>query len=318
MATALLVGAPFRIAIWGHAVLACTPYRQPDSFLAYCTSDQYGDYEHGAYFFDLEPAAVENLRKAQVLFLGGSRPQYGFSTDAIKRYFVARSIPYYVMGFGYSDGRVFAAALIERYHLRPKFVVISADPFFKGFLSEPGRELLQPDVSSWLRPLLRAQTWLDYATRKAFNVLQPDICKLASFLCVSSEGTIYRSERDGSWITETYAAARQPGRPIIAKKIVPLDPRPLPGEVEDAERLSALLALPKACIALTVVPNNALDAEPYAAEIGRQLGVPVLLPRLEGLTTFDASHLTRDSAERWSAEITRELDPLMAPCLVPP
>jgi hypothetical protein len=196
--------------------------------------------------------------------------------------------------------------------------VISVDPFFKGFLSEPGRELLQPGASSWLLPFLRAQTWWEFATRKVFNGLQPIVCGLARYFCVSSESAVYRSERDGAWITETYAPARQPGRPIIAQKIVPLDPRPLPSEVDSGERLFAALGLSKTCIALTVVPNNALDSEPYAVEIGRQLGVPVLLPRLEGLTTFDASHLTRNSAERWSAEMMRELDPLMARCLTSP
>src|SRR5262249_54242624 len=49
-------------------------------FLAYCRSKQYGDYEHGALYYGLEPAARDNIRNAQVIFLGSSKTQAGFSS----------------------------------------------------------------------------------------------------------------------------------------------------------------------------------------------------------------------------------------------
>jgi hypothetical protein len=50
----------------------------PDDFLAYCRSLRYGDYEHGALYYGLEPKARESIRAAQVLFLGSSRLQAAF------------------------------------------------------------------------------------------------------------------------------------------------------------------------------------------------------------------------------------------------
>src|SRR3982074_1567304 len=41
----------------------------PDDFLAYCRSLRYGDYEHGALYYGLEPRARESIRAAHVLFL---------------------------------------------------------------------------------------------------------------------------------------------------------------------------------------------------------------------------------------------------------
>src|SRR5690349_12039247 len=73
-------GLSYRLLDWGLDVIGCKQYKQPGAFLAFCESPRYGDYEHGAYYFDLEPEAIEALKKAEVLFLGNSRAQFAFST----------------------------------------------------------------------------------------------------------------------------------------------------------------------------------------------------------------------------------------------
>ncbi|ETR76454.1 hypothetical protein X566_17680 [Afipia sp. P52-10] len=52
----------------------------------------------------------------------------------------------------------------------------------------------------------------------------------------------------------------------------------------------------------------------YLTEIGRLLGVRVALPKLDGLTSFDGSHLSADSAERWSAALLREIGDTLESC----
>ena len=54
----------------------------PDRYLAYCQATNYGDYDHGAFWFGLERAALDAAANADVLFLGNSRMQFGLSTDA--------------------------------------------------------------------------------------------------------------------------------------------------------------------------------------------------------------------------------------------
>ena len=98
--------------------------------MAYCGSDQYGDYEHGAYYYDLETEAVKSLRAAKVVFLGDSRTQIGFSTDPVQAYFKERAIPYYIAGFGYAETVDFEQLLVERYKIKPDVLIINSDPFF--------------------------------------------------------------------------------------------------------------------------------------------------------------------------------------------
>src|ERR1700730_18362472 len=50
-----------------------------DRFLTHCEVPNYGDYEHGAFWFDLEPAAQISAANADVLFVGNSRVQHAFS-----------------------------------------------------------------------------------------------------------------------------------------------------------------------------------------------------------------------------------------------
>jgi hypothetical protein len=313
-----IAGVGYRLLDWGHNVLACALPRQPGAFLAYCASDQYGDYEHGAYYFDLEPEAVGNLRNAKVLFLGNSRAQYGFSTEAVKRFFADRSIPFYLMGFGYSDGVRFALDLIEKYDLKPRFLVIDTNPFFTSFLSVPARDTSADGRPEWLRPLARFPAWSDYLTKKAFNALQPGICRLGPLVCSGKFPAIYRSFQNGSWVLDTFEPDNAPAIPLNAKKLVHIDEQPPAEDLSNARRLFAVVGLPRDCIVLTTAPSNALDAEPYATEISRVLGLRLVLPQLGGMTSVDASHLTRSSAERWSTAIMQQIDPLLAPCLAAP
>src|SRR5690242_16280065 len=58
-----------------------------DRYLAYCHAPGYGDYEHGAFWFGLEPGATTFAVRANVLFLGDSRMQHAFSTRATAEWF---------------------------------------------------------------------------------------------------------------------------------------------------------------------------------------------------------------------------------------
>jgi hypothetical protein len=70
-----------------------------DRYLAYCGGTHYADYEHGAYWFDLEPSARVFARNADVLFLGNSRIQVALSTATTANWFSAASVRYYLLGF---------------------------------------------------------------------------------------------------------------------------------------------------------------------------------------------------------------------------
>ena len=310
-AAGIVAGEAYRLVNWGRDVLGCTLSRDAGTFLAYCTSDQYGDFEHGAYYFGLEPEAVDNLRKAKVLLLGNSRSQFAFSTDEVKRYFNEHSLPFYLMGFGYGEGSDFARTLIKRYNLKPKVLVIVADPFFKSWLSPPASAIADNLNPFWMR--IRAR-W-EYFTKKFFNMLAPKICDLRVTLCLSNLPAIYRSSKDGSWIWRNLFAPPEHGQIPIDLARVPIFGPPATTDLEIARQLFEVAGVQRDCVVLTVVPNSVIDAGHYAVEIGRLLGVRVVLPELDGLMTIDSAHLTWTSAQRWSGSLLREIDALVSTCV---
>jgi hypothetical protein len=183
-----VTGLGYRLGDWAIDSARCRLHREPGTFLAYCTEPHYGFYEQGAYWFGLEPRAIEHLKKADVLFLGNSRAQFGFSTENLRNYFRRRGISYYVMGFGYGESNEFALALIEKYRLKPKLLVIDADPFFNTGVSNPAEAIFDRSGS----PFQLAARWTtvrwDYLTRHVFNALQPKLCAAAPPSALPSSG----------------------------------------------------------------------------------------------------------------------------------
>jgi len=76
----------------------------------------------------------------------------------------------------------------------------------------------------------------------------------------------------------------------------------------------APLPIAQECVVLTMVPSvSTRYAE--AAAIAERLHLPLVAPRLEGLRTFDGSHLDSASAERWSRAFYEQAGPLIERCL---
>ena len=48
----------------------------------------------------------------------------------LQQFFRARGLSYFVMGFGYGEGGIFPEAIIRKYDLHPKWVIVNADQFF--------------------------------------------------------------------------------------------------------------------------------------------------------------------------------------------
>jgi len=102
-----------------------------DRYLSYCDVKNYGDYEHGAFWFDLEPAAQTSAANADALFLGDSRTQFAFSTAATERWFSSELAKYYLLGFIASENSVFARALLHKLKPRARVYVVAIGDFFE-------------------------------------------------------------------------------------------------------------------------------------------------------------------------------------------
>jgi hypothetical protein len=284
--------------------LSCrsTKYRDHD-FLAYCGSDKYGDYEHGALYYGSEPSIRDSIRSAKVIFLGSSRTQAGFSTMAVRAYFDKLDIRFFVMGFGYGEVSPFSLAVLKRWKASPKVVVINADPFFVDVLSEPAKEALEG------RPAFLWRLTLKTLFQRVHRVL----CA-APYICSQGQPAIFRSAIDGQW---NWIG------PYTEERAVPVDrvgDRTLSSdEFERAKELGNKflqeIGLSRRCVILTGTPNTYHDSVGIAKVLAAALGTRSIFPSGDGLATLDGGHLNLASAERWSGQFVEELTPILKECI---
>lgn len=288
-----------------NSIAACTGEGYgPDTYLAYCEASGYGNFEHGALYLSLVPEAVENLRRADVLMLGSSRVQRAFSTEATEAFFRRLGASFYVAGFGYGENVAFAQALIEHLSLRPRAVIVNADPFFDTDLSWPARTLLKTENGDDI-----------YEEKEAWQEVHRKVCggdAAIGWLC-GDRPAIFRSVKDGRWTLADYGPAEPlPIRPAGEDRW--LDERDR--LVRRAEAFLARLeasGVPRSCVLFTVIPS---DFAPYgtARYVAGRTGVDLMTVDLPGLRTTDRSHLTPESAERWSAAQLDRMAPRLARC----
>jgi hypothetical protein len=305
-----LATSPF--LFWMPKVLGCRTNSDPSTFLAYCNSNDFGDFEHGAFWWNLEPSAVDSFANARILFLGDSRVQFAFSTAATRKFFGDRKASYYLAGFTYFENMVFAIDLMKRYGPHPVALIINADQtFFHNQLLSTPAAMFRPKTEA-----LFWKTFYGYLLKSGFSHVVRPLCATAPFLCAQELQTLWRRRETGEWAwQETFQNAN---------KSIPIDPArrpPSPGEadmleIEKATELFlASVDVPRACIFLTAAPNNVSTDRPVAERLGNKFRLPVIIPDLDGLGTIDDSHLNDPSAERWSKAFLEIVTPAIDRCL---
>jgi hypothetical protein len=271
-----------------------------DVYLGYCNTTQYGDYDYGAFWFDLEPQIWSGARSADVLFVGSSRLQFGFSATATTDWFAAHHIAHYLLGFSHTTTTRFIGPLLSKLNPAAKVYVINVDRLFVDHLPLPAQEIFSDPEG------VRAR----YVGKRAWQYLHRPLCSLLPVLCGDAPA-YYRSRPDGHW--GVVGGSKEFGR-------VPVGDGPAteqdqwPEYVRIAGEFIASLPVRRDCVVLTVVPyRGTLRGEAQAIAAG--LGLDLVAPEVEGLTTFDESHLDRPSAERWSAAFLDAAGPRIARCV---
>jgi hypothetical protein len=304
--TAFVTAVVTPVAIMTFDNFACrTQPHGSDDFLAYCRSVRYADYEHGALYYGLEPKARESIQAAQVLFLGNSQIQAAFAANAVRKYFRARGIRYFVMGFGYGDASPFAQPVVERSRASPEVIVINADPFFV----EPDR--LSPAAKDAIEGGPRYLWRL--MSKMAFQRVHRIICRAVP-LCPESEPSIFRSATDGQW---NWVG------PYTEERDVPVDQEikeRLPQyHIERAKIIGDMflnrIGLDRRCVVFTGIPNTNLNSVEIAEVLAAALHTRFVAPKIDGLGTLDGGHLNSRSAELWSAAFLEALTPILNECL---
>ncbi len=270
-----------------------------DNYLGYCDGGSYGDFEHGAVQFDLEPSIRTSAADADVLFLGNSRLQIGFSTQATAKWFAAAGDRYYLMGFNSFENVIFTQALLRRIRPQAKAYVINVDDFFVAAESPPARAVLHD-------PTARRR----YEVKQLWQQAHAALCKAMPRLCGNSFAT-YRSRSTGAYVIEGALTAK----PGLVSYDPAVDVDVVQSSVAIGREFLAHDAAGK-CVILTMVPFGQTKIGDAGA-IAEGLGLPLIAPRVAGeLGMFDGIHLEAPSAERWSEAFFAAAGPAIRSCLV--
>lgn len=277
-----------------------------DTFMSACQVTTHGHYDHAAYLFDLEDGLSDNVRHANLLFLGDSRVQDAFSTSALTTFTVDHpEVRPYLLGFGHVEQDVFSFIVLNKIKPKPSLVVINADPFFAGQISDHAKNLVENEKFETFNAQLK-KFWHPVSEAACIDPLPI----IGSVLCGSYQ-TVYRSIKDGRWIYQTIFP---PKATVSEQPWTPIDNAAIRSYALNADRFLKQFNIDRRCVVLTHIPT--VNGKPFIAQgIATVLGLTYIAPQLDGLFTYDNSHLQKASSERWSKAFLKELEPVLARCM---
>jgi hypothetical protein len=268
-----------------------------DHFLAH---DRGGHLDHHVLFHGMDAETLQNLRAADVLLMGNSRLMFALRGDALSRYFLARGLRPFALGFGHQEQHRFPLEVMRRHGLHPRLVIANVDNFFGGVTSAWGeRVLADTRFDAWKTAL---EATAAHNVRRTLHRVVPHVPDLWDG---EREFVIYRSQRDGSWFsaTEFGHGSRLRGFYTGRDVIRPHNLR-LARDFKDAvERAGARLVF-------VLVPGRDVSLT-HAQLLAKMTGVPLVAPEVQGLRTMDGSHLTDESAARYASVFFQHLDPVL-------
>ncbi len=254
-----------------------------DSFSLF---EAYGQINiNNALYYGIGPM-IDRARKADVLVLGNSRPMYGFREGLIRNVEKGSGLKFFSLA-GPGDNSPFCRDIIVRNGLYPKFIILNEDDFFNPKLWPFQKETMTGSWwHSWSTTYIEYYQWVaDYYVHRfipEFNLFKADRGKKHFLLCSPENGFLFSENNSGGHYPIVYNNNKNALNPLyldMARKFV--------GDMRSRGAL----------VILAFVPNGKNDD--FIREEARALGVPCILPKVEGLETFDMIHLTPESAEKF-------------------
>jgi hypothetical protein len=243
---------------------------------------------------------LPRLQGADALLLGNSRLMFALARSQLQVFFASRGFAHYYLGFGHTEQNVFPEAVIRRHDLRPTLVIVNADEFFTGERSDWAERVMRDDWFGAVK--LQAEADAAHAVRRRLHAVLPHFVEI---LDARMPPTIYRSRRDGSWFVDwdIMGGARVPALDLT-RPHVPMD------DLAEARRFALDMRTRGAAVVLCLVPAPGVSL-PRAQLIAAHIGAPLIAPSVADLRTIDASHLTEESAGRFTKAFLAELDAVM-------
>lgn len=192
-AAAHLLAVP---GLWAADIVAYR--RPPDRGSFYLAHDRGGHVDHHVLYHGIDEVSLARMREADVLFLGNSRLMFALPGDVLRRFFEARGLSYYVLGFGHEEQDDFPLHIIRRFDLRPSLVVVNADGFFAADQSAWAEQVTRESAFDAWKLQLEAE-----AAHRVRRVLHRFVPHYVDARKAEREFVIFRSRDDGTWFVAT-------------------------------------------------------------------------------------------------------------------
>jgi hypothetical protein len=236
----------------------------------------------------------QSVREADVLFTGSSHAEFGFSARDLMTHFRLHgvSIKAYNIGVGFGEGFAFPSAIIDRYHLREKVVVVD---MYRALVppSPVAEQALHDNAATRLVRLVNM--WLGFGVDHVLDgvLAKVEVIGGKMFVLRRLEQTVmYRRWADGD-LTEFWHGTL--GH-MLDEWNEPFNrPNPDSGsEQVDAEAVRRLVDLPRFAhrhisLFATYIPW-ASDTGQGSLEAAARAGIPVLPLRGDRIQLLDAHH----------------------------
>ncbi len=239
-------------------------------------------------YHDLDDS-MTNARLADIIFVGDSRMQMGLRAEFLMPKAEQIGVRLFSLAFGHVEKAKFGLALIRKFNLKPKVVVVGGGPFvFQDSYSKVAEKAIGMTRWGAIKHWFEAAGWWNIK-RRLHSVL-PKIEFFNGRL--HARYVHYRSSRTGWW--KTVLEANGKGKIGFMPEKKSYD-RYLPMALEFKQEMDRIGAL----LVLTIVPyrNTQVGHLPY---LSKKLGVPLVVPPFDNLRLSDGSHLNRVSASRFS------------------
>jgi len=260
--------------------------------------DAFGEPYDEYIFYHGIGHAMTWARQADILILGNSRPLFAFRSPVIQQAEKQSGLTIYNLA-GTGSTVTYALALIRKQNLRPRLIILNEDNFFNSVVWPSQKAAM--NQSDW-------QCWMSvgehYLSWKIQNTLRHWIPKFGFFKEHGGKNFyLLRSVQNGALFLENVSdqniPLKEPRRQVSPLKIDPV-------YLERAELFKKEMEDRGARLVLTHVPSSVLN-QAYAQALAKELQIPYVEPRLLGLNTFDQSHLTPESGDRFSKAFFKKL-----------
>lgn len=279
----------------------------PDWYVA--ADDQLLTWDHYVYYAGYG-TAVANARASDVVIVGNSRSQYALIADDVLDVGRQRGWRIHHMGVGHGESMRFTEMIFERHDIRPAVVIVGVDTSvvassFSAKLSPFAQAMI--DKGSWaaIREVY-GHYWLD-AVRLPMEHLLPsahpnDLRKI-----------IYRSWSTGFWRRQG-SSLDSPGQFPIESYVDSRTAEVRAHQTAEARAFVQRMRARGSAVVFAWIPTPDTTRE-SAVDLAAAADVPLIAPDLEGLRTFDGSHLDLDSAQRYTAAFLDQLGPIVEPLM---